>query len=101
VIADKLGSQTFPCRPASTWPDDYGMKDRIIRISIPASDLGQIIDCLEVRRESWAKTAEWFQGTLDDPFFMIEECSHEEEALALVDTYSKILSSIRDALQSN
>ena len=77
------------------------MKDRIINLPITENDLGQIIDCLEVRRESWTKTADWFRGTLDDPFFVIEECNDEEEALALVETYSKILNSMRIALQRN
>ena len=53
------------------------MKDRIINLPITENDLGQIIDCLEVRRESWTKTADWFRGTLDDPFFVIEECNDQ------------------------
>ena len=60
-------------------------------------DLGQLLDGLEARAESWEKTAEYFR--LDEmpegEFFIVEECSDLDEAEQIAGHYRSIISKIR------
>ena len=68
---------------------------KMIKITISEQDLGQIIDGLEVRQKSWLDTAEFLRsGCSADDFFVCEECTDEEEAQHLADTYERILTSL-------
>jgi len=54
-------------------------------------DLGQILDGLRVREESWRRTGDYFRsGNLDDAF-AIEECSGEHEANRIALFYARII----------
>jgi hypothetical protein len=51
-------------------------------IELDEHDLGQLLDGLEIRAESWRRTAEYLRaGDMPDgEFFIIEECSDGDEA---------------------
>jgi hypothetical protein len=62
-------------------------------IELDEEDLGQILDGLEIRAESWRRTAEYLRAG-DMPagdFFVIEECRDEEEAEAIAADYGRII----------
>jgi hypothetical protein len=60
--------------------------------------VGQILDALEMRREAWEKTSAWYRGDLNDPFFVIEECSDGEEADQIAVYYLEIETELRKQL---
>ena len=51
-------------------------------IELDDLDLGQLLDGLEARAESWEKTADYLrtEEMPDSEIFLIEECSDPEEA---------------------
>jgi hypothetical protein len=56
------------------------------------NDLGQIIEGLQVRQESWQRTADYFRsGQSIDDNFAIEECNGEHEANQMALFYSRII----------
>ncbi len=63
------------------------------RIELDEHDLGQILDGLEIRADSWRRTAEYLRaGDMPDgELFMIEECSDEDEAEGMAATYGRII----------
>lgn len=71
------------------------MKDRYYHFSLRTMDFGQLIDGLCARRDSWAETTKWFRGECKDPFFMIEECSDEDEAQQIADHYTEIIETLQ------
>ncbi len=72
------------------------------RIELDEHDLGQLLDGLEIRAESWRRTAEYLRaGELPDgEFFVIEECSDEEEAEELAARYTAIIKSIQNQMEA-
>lgn len=70
-------------------------KDRLYHFSLRPLDFGQIIDGLCVRRDSWAETVRLLRGESEDPFFMGEECSDEEEAQQIANHYSEIIDTLQ------
>lgn len=56
------------------------MDSKAILFRLSRHDAGQIIDGLSVCLENWQKTLKWYDGKLDDPDFVILECSDREEA---------------------
>ena len=66
------------------------------RIKLDDLDLGQLLDGLEIRAESWDKTAAHLRdGTMSaGEFFAIEECSKPEEADCIAKSYRSIISKI-------
>lgn len=71
--------------------------EKTYRIELGELDLGQLLDGLESRAEAWEKTAEYFRldGMPDDEFFIIEECSGLDEAVAIAGHYRSIISKVR------
>lgn len=67
------------------------------KIELEEQELGQVIDGLEVRAESWRRTAEYLKnGEMpEDGFFIIEECSDEDEAMEIAADYGKIIEKFR------
>ena len=67
------------------------------QITLDDLEVGQIIDGLEIRAESWERTAEYLrtQKMPDGEFFAIEECSKPEEADSIANIYRSIVSKIR------
>ena len=67
-----------------------------INLSLPALDVGQILDALQIRMEKWAYTAEYLKtGHISKPY-CIEECSSADEAQRLADCYGSIIRSIEE-----
>jgi hypothetical protein len=56
------------------------------------NDLGQIIEGLQLREESWRKTADYFRsGYNPDDSFVIEDCNGEHEANQIALFYARII----------
>lgn len=61
-------------------------------IQLEDNDLGQIIDGLREREESWQRTAEYFRsGENAIAMFAIEECTDEYEAEQIAQFYARII----------
>jgi hypothetical protein len=68
------------------------------RIELEAQDLGQLLDGLEVRAESWRRTAEYLRtGEL----FIIDECNDEEEADEIAAQYEAIIKNIQNQMEAH
>jgi hypothetical protein len=71
-------------------------------ISLDDLDLGQILDGLTFRAESWERTRRYLQA--DEPdltvSFVVEECSKPEEAAAIAERYRSIIKKIRDQMNT-
>jgi hypothetical protein len=68
---------------------------KIYHIQLEANDLGQILDGLREREESWRRTAEYFRSGGDgDDAFAIEECTDEHEAECIAEFYSRIIADL-------
>lgn len=72
------------------------------RIELEQQDLGQLLDGLEVRAESWRRTAGYLRtGEMPDgEFFIIEECSDQEEAAEIAAHYGAIIKSIQNQMEA-
>ena len=65
---------------------------KIYHIQLEANDLGQILDGLREREESWRRTAEYFRtGGDGEEAFAIQECNDEHEAVSIAEFYSRIM----------
>ncbi len=67
------------------------------KITLEDLDVAQLLDGLEVRAESWERTAEYLR-THEMPageFFVVEECSKPEEADAIANRYRSIITKIQ------
>ena len=66
------------------------MKTYLLRLN--ENDLGQILDGLHVREESWRKTADYFRsGYNPDGAFVLEDCNGEHEANQIALFYARII----------
>ena len=65
----------------------------IITLKLVRGDVGQVIDGLIVRRDSWRATARYLEGEEVD--CVVEECSDSEEAGWVADNYHRIIALIR------
>ncbi len=67
------------------------------RIELDDLDLGQTLGGLQMRAESWEKTAYYLRtGKMSaGEFFIIEECSKPEEADHIAHHYRSIIAKIR------
>lgn len=67
------------------------------RLELNENDLGQLMDGLEQRAESWERTADCLRtGALPDgELFLIEECSDPQEAAAIAAHYRSILRTLQ------
>lgn len=72
------------------------------KIELDEHDLGQLLDGLEIRVESWKRTADYLRtGEMPNgELFIIEECSDEEEADGLAARYQAIIKSIRSQMEA-
>jgi hypothetical protein len=67
------------------------------QITLDDLEVSQILDGLEIRAESWERTAAYLR-TQEFPsgeFYIIEECSKPEEANAIANCYRSIIAKIR------
>jgi hypothetical protein len=66
-----------------------------IRISLDSLDVGQLLDGLRQRAESWQKTAEVLEsGYVADDSFICEACSDLKEATQIAEHYRSLVVSI-------
>ena len=64
-------------------------------IILDGLDLGQALDGLRCRQESWANTAMFLRdGYISDDAFVAEECSNPDEAQRIADHYDRIVCTI-------
>ncbi len=75
---------------------------RIYRIELNGRDLGQLLDGLELRAESWERTAEYLRaGEMPEgKLFLVEECSKSEEADNIAAHYRSIITKIRGQMEA-
>jgi hypothetical protein len=65
-------------------------KTYLLRLS--ENELGQILEGLQARAESWLRTADYFRKVYNpDVPFVIEECNGEHEANEIALFYSRII----------
>ena len=72
------------------------------RIELNDLDLGQLLDGLETRAESWERTAEYLRTdtTPEGEFFLVEECSKPEEADDIAEHYRSIIRKIQSQMEA-
>lgn len=64
-------------------------------IRLEANDLGQLLEGLQSRAESWRNTAEYLEsGYNSREDFIIEECTDTEEARAIANHYDRLIATI-------
>ena len=70
-------------------------------IELEDRDLGQLLDGLQMRAESWERTAAYLrtEGTPEGEFFLVEECSKPEEADDIAAHYRSIIAKIRSQME--
>lgn len=72
------------------------------QIELDEDDWGQLLDGLEIRAESWRRTARYLRAgeTPDGELCMIEECSDEDEADGLAARYEAIIKNIQTQMKA-
>ncbi len=72
------------------------------RIELDDLDLGQTLDGLEMRAESWERTAAYLRTEKmpDGEFFIVEECHKAGEADSIAKRYRSIIDKIRDQIEA-
>ena len=66
-----------------------------LHFKLDSVDLGQVLDELRHRRQSWANTAIYLQDEyFPDDSFVCEECSDANEAQRIADMYQRIITKI-------
>jgi hypothetical protein len=72
------------------------------RIELNDLDLGQALDGLELRAESWERTANYLRTERipEGEIFIIEECSNPEEADTIASHYREIITKIQQQLEA-
>ncbi len=69
------------------------------QIKIDDLDLGQLLDGLRSRYESWTNTAIFLRDDyFPDDAFVCEECSDPDEAERIADHYERIIRSIEQQI---
>jgi hypothetical protein len=69
-------------------------------IQLDSLDLGQLLDGLELRAESWERTAEYLRSGTVEGDFIVEECSKPEEADDIAAHYRGIVATIRQQVEA-
>ncbi len=71
-------------------------------ITLNENEVGQLLDGLSIRAESWEKTADFLRsGSMPEgEFFIIEDCSEPSEAEAIAEDYRGIIRKIRSQMGS-
>jgi len=75
------------------------MNKKEVTLRLSYNDAGQVIDGLRVCLENWQKTLRWYDGKLEDPDFVILECSGREEAAQMVDVYADLLETLEQQMK--
>lgn len=70
-------------------------------IRLESNDLGQLLDGLRCRSESWHGTADYLEsGHTPREDFVVEDCSDAEEAAAIAADYDRIIASIESQMRA-
>jgi hypothetical protein len=71
------------------------------KIELDGHDVGQVLDGLEIRAESWRRTADYMRtGEMpEDELFIIDECYDAAEADEIAGNYQSIIESIRRQME--
>jgi hypothetical protein len=71
------------------------------QINLDDLEVGQILEGLEIRAESWELTAEYLrtQKMPECEFFIVEECNKPEEADAIAERYRSIIVKLRRQIE--
>jgi hypothetical protein len=71
------------------------------QIELDDLDIGQTLDGLKMRAESWERTADYLrtEKTPDGEFFIVEECHKPEEADGIASRYRSIIATIRSQME--
>jgi len=72
---------------------------KTFRIALQPVDLGQLLDGLRNREESWRNTAIYLRDDFfPDDAFVCEECSDPDEAEKIANQYERIIRSIEEQI---
>ena len=77
------------------------MSEKSVTLKLPELFVGQMLDGLRIRAESWERTKDYLaDGVIDpdDPY--IEECSDENEAQQIANFYREIIKEIEIQLSA-
>ena len=70
-----------------------------LHFKLDTVDLGQVLDGLRCRQQSWANTAIYLHDEyFPDDSFVCEECSDANEAQRIADTYQRIITTIESQI---
>lgn len=70
-----------------------------LQLTLDSLDVGQILDGLRSRQESWANTAIYLHDEyFPDDSFVCEECSDANEAQKIADMYQRIIGTIENQI---
>lgn len=70
-----------------------------VLLTLDSLDVGQILDGLRSRKESWANTAIFLRGDyFPDEVFLCEECSDPDEAQRIANCYQRIILGIEQQI---
>ena len=69
-------------------------------IQLNSLDLGQLLDGLECRAESWERAAEYLRSGHVEGGFIVEECHKPEEADDIAAHYRRIIGTIRQQMEA-
>ena len=73
---------------------------KTFHVTLDGFDLGQILDGLRCRQESWANTSIYLHDDyFPDDSFACEECSDPDEAQKITDHYQRIISAIERQIE--
>lgn len=70
------------------------------RIKLEDRDLGRLLDGLQMRAESWERTAEYLRSGYVADGYIVEECSKPEEADGIAAHYRAIITRIRRQMET-
>jgi hypothetical protein len=69
-------------------------------LQLAATDVFQLLDGLEMRAESWERTAEYLRSGYVEGDYLVEECSKPEEADGIAAHYREVIASIRQQVEA-
>jgi hypothetical protein len=76
------------------------MSDEFVTLKLPKLFVGQMLDGLQIRAESWERTKVYLaDGVIDPDEPYIEECSDENEAEQIANFYREIITEIETQLE--
>ena len=78
---------------------EHRLDELVTVTTLTRLDVGQIIDGLSLRKDSWQNTADYLNGTFAGDGCEIEECSNADEAQKIADHYAAIIAKLEGSLQ--